>query len=235
MGRFQGSYKREELAYRTAGYGKAKERSNIGLANSPVVDKLLSLPGVSSSGALLELGCGDGNGTMYLAGRGYTVTGIDVSVSAAKAARARISDNGVRDVQIICCDATNLEPLQDDSFDVVVDSGCLHCVVDCDDRRKLLTAVNRVLKPNGSILGVSQCAPLLRVPDKKKHVIDGEILFSVDALSGERHPNRIYRSADAILAEIETAGLDVAWSEHRLFNKDWFSHLLHYHATPHTM
>ena len=230
VGQFQGSYKREELTYRRAGYGKDRRRSNIGLGDSPVVDKLLSLPDVPATGALLELGCGDGNSTVYLGRRDYSVTGIDVSESAAKMAQARVRDDDLCDIRVLCCDATDLQPLEDKSFDIVLDSGCLHCVVDKEDRRDVLRSVTRVLKDGGSFLGVTQCAPLLRVPNQERHVVDGEILFTVEAPSGPRHPNRIYRDADTILAELEAAGLTVAWSEHRLFNKDWISHHLHYHA-----
>ncbi|MCH7686899.1 MAG: class I SAM-dependent methyltransferase [Planctomycetes bacterium] len=59
-------------------------------------------------------------------------------------------------------DVTTLDELEDKSFDVVIDSGCLNSLVDDDDRFDALASVHRVLKPDGSLLGSSQSRAIRR-------------------------------------------------------------------------
>jgi len=146
MHAYRGSYKREEFVYRTRGYGRSELRTNVGLGDDPLVEKLLSLPGVPVQGHLLELGAGDGNGTVHLAERGYQVVGVETSPTAVEMAQRRLKEAGTRNASVLGVDATSLDGLQDDSFDLAVDSGCLHCVVDDEDRRAVLASTLRVLK-----------------------------------------------------------------------------------------
>jgi SAM-dependent methyltransferase len=73
----------------------------------------------------LELGCGTGTNSVYLAGQGFNVTGVDCSEEAIAQARrkadaARVSiDWVVADVQRYKAGAP--------PFDLIFDRGCYHC------------------------------------------------------------------------------------------------------------
>jgi SAM-dependent methyltransferase len=74
-------------------------------------------------GTALDVGCGQGVHTTYLAQRGYTTVGLDFVPAALEAARARADQAGVA-VELHECDVVDYEPAA--PFDVVLDSGCLH-------------------------------------------------------------------------------------------------------------
>jgi cyclopropane fatty-acyl-phospholipid synthase-like methyltransferase len=74
-------------------------------------------------GRALDLGCGEGVATVYLAAHDYTVVGVDFVPGALELARTRAVAAGVApDLQ--CSDVLDYE--SPDGFDLVLDSGCLH-------------------------------------------------------------------------------------------------------------
>lgn len=76
------------------------------------VDKLL--PSAPGGGKLLEIGCGTGHWSEYFAGKGFAVTGVDISERMIAFARHR----GIADAIFDVADASAL-PFADGSFDVV--------------------------------------------------------------------------------------------------------------------
>jgi SAM-dependent methyltransferase len=122
------------------------------------------------SGQVLDAGCGPGDNAIYLARRGYPVTGFDSSPSAIEHARARASDAGV-EVRFDVADATELTGF-DGRFDTVVDSALYHCLND-DDRQAYAAAMYRATRPGArwfiycfsddNINGVT--APMEAVPE----------------------------------------------------------------------
>jgi len=48
----------------------------------PLISQALSQGHVSRGGRLLEMGCGAGNLTVWLAGQGFEVCGVDISPTA---------------------------------------------------------------------------------------------------------------------------------------------------------
>lgn len=76
-------------------------------------------------GRALDVGCGSGTISVHLARRGFAVTAIDLHAEAVAMARRRVEQEGVA-VEILQADVLAYEPQE--PFDVVYDSGCLHCM-----------------------------------------------------------------------------------------------------------
>ncbi|MGB2953360.1 MAG: methyltransferase domain-containing protein [Gaiellaceae bacterium] len=94
-------------------------------------------------GRLLDVGCGTGEHSAVFAGRGWTVTGVDVSEEMLRLARERGLD-------VVQADATSL-PFREASFDAVAS---LWTHTDLDDFAAVVCEVARVLRPGGSFVYV---------------------------------------------------------------------------------
>lgn len=88
----------------------------------PQVIQLASEKG--KAGKALDLGCGTGTHSIYLAQRGYTVMGVDFSATALRRAREKASRSEV-DVEFVLGDVSRLHILHG-GFDIALDVGCLH-------------------------------------------------------------------------------------------------------------
>jgi ubiquinone/menaquinone biosynthesis C-methylase UbiE len=107
------------------------------------------------SGKLLELGCGDGVNLLWLAERGYEVSGIDIAPTAIAWAEEKLTQhNLIADVRV--GDVVDLRGYLDNFFDVVLDGHCLHCIIG-EDRKRFLTNAFRVLKPGGFFHVCTMC------------------------------------------------------------------------------
>jgi SAM-dependent methyltransferase len=99
-------------------------------------------------GRALDVGCGAGVFSVWLAQRGFQVTGIDLFPEALAMARQRAGRCGV-EVEWVCADLFDYAPEQ--RFGLVFDSGCLHSLVGGNlaaYKRQLL----RWLEPGGDFV-----------------------------------------------------------------------------------
>jgi SAM-dependent methyltransferase len=71
----------------------------------------------------IDLGCGTGANAIYLAQKGFDVTGVDYAEAAVKKAQARANETGVQ-VNFIIDDLTNLRHVAG-TFDFLLDYGVL--------------------------------------------------------------------------------------------------------------
>jgi SAM-dependent methyltransferase len=161
----------------------------------------------------VDLGCGAGNYAVWLARRGFRVTGIDVSRAAVAKAEALARERGdacrflVHDV---------LEPMPDleACFDFAFDWEVLHHVFS-EDRARYAAGVHRLLRPGGLYLSVcfAEDDPGLPGDGKYRRTQLGTVLylsseaelrelfdplFSVEAsgiidVAGKRGPHRAVR------------------------------------------
>lgn len=95
--------------------------------------------------AVLEVGCGTGLNTAWLAERAGPVTGVDVSQGMLARARERISSPRV---QFVTADLTAPWPFGDRAFDLVVANLVLEHVQDLDH---VFGEARRVLQPGGRL------------------------------------------------------------------------------------
>ncbi|MCV7332203.1 class I SAM-dependent methyltransferase [Mycobacterium cookii] len=83
-------------------------------------------------GNALELGCGTGDCSIYLAEHGWQVTAVDYVKQALDKARAKADARGAT-VNFAGADVTHLSSAGlGDNFELIVDNGCLHNMSDAD-------------------------------------------------------------------------------------------------------
>lgn len=101
-------------------------------------------------GFALDLGCGVGVQSIYLARRGFKTTGIDISETAIKIAKENATRAKVK-VNFINADATNLSFLKNKKFDFILDLGNLHSLPK-NKRRKYVAGIIKHTKQGSKFL-----------------------------------------------------------------------------------
>jgi SAM-dependent methyltransferase len=114
----------------------------------PVLVELIE-KNVIRKGKTLDVCCGAGTNSIYLARNGFLVTAIDISPTAIRYAKKE----SAKEKLIIDFTIQNFVNLSfiDDIFDFVFDMGCFHHV-SIIDRLAFIEGINRVLKRNGLYL-----------------------------------------------------------------------------------
>ena len=83
-------------------------------------DELVESLGIEPGMDVLDLGCGDGTTALPAAERGANVLGVDIAANLVAAGNARAEAAGLRNLRFEEGDASNLERLEDERFDLVV-------------------------------------------------------------------------------------------------------------------
>ena len=109
-----------------------------------LASKLLDFIELDNKTDFLELGCGNGLVSKYLA-RNYSSSVIGIDVDPEQIELARKGTNNTPNIRFLEADATNL-PLDDSSFDVVLSFGVFHHILNWQDALK---EIKRVLRPGG--------------------------------------------------------------------------------------
>lgn len=123
--------------------------------SEPVVQALMRLyADRDDRGAIevLDLGCGPGANTWFLAREGFAVSGLDGSPTAIALNRQRLHAEGLR-ADLRVADFTHPLPYGDAGFDCVVDNVAL-CTTPASHMRRAISEVHRVLKPGGAFVSV---------------------------------------------------------------------------------
>ena len=80
---------------------------------------LVAKLGIKRGMDVLDLGCGDGTTAIPAARLGANVLGVDIAANLVAAANKRIKAEGLTNITVREGDATNLEGIADESFDLV--------------------------------------------------------------------------------------------------------------------
>ncbi|HUF00969.1 MAG TPA: class I SAM-dependent methyltransferase [Gaiellaceae bacterium] len=148
-----------------------------------------------ATGRALDLACGEGRNAIWLAERGWRVTGVDFSRVAIAKARESAERAGV-DVDLICADLLEYEPTRA-AYDLVV---VLFLQLPADERRRVLGRASGALAPGGTLL-----------------LVGHDLANLTEGVGGPRDPGVLY-TPDDIVSELP--GLEIAKAERILRDVD---------------
>ncbi|MBD2296543.1 methyltransferase domain-containing protein [Anabaena sphaerica FACHB-251] len=151
-----------------------KQQKDRRQAQIDLIEELLNWSGVKDADHILDVGCGIGGSSLYLAQKfNAKSTGITLSpVQATRATQRALEANLGARSQFLVANAQEM-PFADNSFDLVwsLESG-----EHMPDKTKFLQECYRVLKPGGTLIMVTWChRPTDQSPltaDEQKHLQD---------------------------------------------------------------
>jgi SAM-dependent methyltransferase len=112
-------------------------------------EALVARIGVTEGLDVLDLGCGDGTTALPAATLGANVLGVDVASNLVAAGNARAQSAGLDNLRFQEGDASNLEGITDDSFDLVVSFfGAMFAPKPFDVAKEMV----RVARPGGRVV-----------------------------------------------------------------------------------
>lgn len=132
-----------------------RERKERRQAQIDLIEELLAWGKVGQPGQILDVGCGIGGSSLYLAEKYHAqVTGITLSPVQANRAEVRAASQGLSDrTSFLVADALAM-PFADQSFDLV---WSLESAEHFPDKKQFLQEAYRVLKPGGLLLMATWC------------------------------------------------------------------------------
>ncbi|MDH6132289.1 ubiquinone/menaquinone biosynthesis C-methylase UbiE [Kitasatospora sp. MAA4] len=189
--------------------------------NASLLQMMQERPDVFS-GHIIDLGCGEGRDSLYLLSQGHTVVSVDVSHSALDRARERATAANLDASGFMERDIIYLRGFDENSFDLAMNMGCLHMLVDEDQRARHISRVYDIVRPGGYFI-VDHCASewgkgFFSIPDyeevatglvpgrvipRKIRVADGEKNIDLEVLPFSE------RSGDALAEEISRYGFSL--------------------------
>jgi cyclopropane fatty-acyl-phospholipid synthase-like methyltransferase len=104
---------------------------------------------VDKNTEIADFGCGPGIYTTMLAERGAIVTGIDFSENSLKYAKQVAAEKGLK-INYVLTDYLDFKTTN--SFDLITMIMCDFCVLSPEQRKKMLSKFNSLLKPDGSVM-----------------------------------------------------------------------------------
>ena len=113
--------------------------------------------GAIAPGRTLEVGCGTGTNSIYLAERGFDVVGVDIAPLAVEQARAKAHGRCRFEAADFLNDPPPVPP-----FDFVFDRGCFHTFDEDHERARFAHNVAAALVDGGlwlSLIGSTEGAP----------------------------------------------------------------------------
>lgn len=161
--------------------------------NRFLVAEALDLP----PGRALDLACGEGRNTIWLAGIGWRATGVDFSQVAIAKAREQASEASL-DVEFVCADLLDYEP-EPRAYDLVL---VFYLQLPADERRLALERAAGAVAPGGTFLLVGH--DLTNIADGVGGPSDPSVLYTPDDVVPELPGLEIVK-AERVLREVPDA------------------------------
>jgi cyclopropane fatty-acyl-phospholipid synthase-like methyltransferase len=128
--------------------GKVHLGWTAGTANPEIIN--LVYEGVIPVGSkILEIGCGLGSESVFMAARGMDVTALDISEAAVNRGKQIADAYGIH-VNWIAADLLETDLFNED-FDILTDQGCFHHMHE-NERELYMKKVVKYLKPGGMFI-----------------------------------------------------------------------------------
>ncbi|TDC79015.1 class I SAM-dependent methyltransferase [Actinomadura sp. 7K507] len=153
-----------------------------GEPNAVLVEEAAGL----TPGTALDLGCGEGADAIWLAGRGWRVTAVDISGVALERAARHAGAAGVTDR--IDWQRHDLASAFPDGVYDLVSAAFLHSPTEGMPREEILRAAAAAVAPGGTLLVIGHAGPPPWDPDAHPHVhlpTASELLQSLELPGGE--------------------------------------------------
>jgi SAM-dependent methyltransferase len=210
--------------------GQAVWQERLGGLRNRVRQELVSrqlsshLPRRAAGLRALDIGCGQGTQLLWLARRGYGVTGVDISTELLDRARRalELEPDQVRTAVRLCVgDVQDLGVVADAPFDVVVCHGVLMYVPSLSEG---VSRVAGTLKPGGlvSLLTRNRASIAMRAG------MGGDWLGALEGFEARRYDNRVgvkgVRADEPreVVEALGRCGVELeAWYGVRLFTDHW--------------
>lgn len=133
----------------------------------------IHLPGVLESHGIgkrkaVEIGCGTGTNTIWLAQQGFEMTGMDIARNAIARAEEKVSAAGV-DAHLFVGDFL-IDQVPGAPFQFVYDRGVFHVIDASEDRSRFASRVAELLVPDGmwhSLVGSTDGPPRESGPPRR--------------------------------------------------------------------
>jgi SAM-dependent methyltransferase len=149
-----------------------------------------------SPGASLDLACGEGRNSVWLAGLGWTTTGIDHSAVAIAKAERLADERGVAGSWIVG-DVTSWEP-QPGAFDLVI---AFYLQLPAAERRRAVQAAVTALAPDGTFLFVAH--DLLNLTEGHGGPKDATVLTTAEAIVDDLAAASLSSGAELVIERAE--------------------------------
>ncbi len=174
-----------------------------------VLEEALACNPVPAGGRFLELGCGAGNVTQWMATKGFHSHGIDIVPAAIEWARSRETGESNVAPAFHLGNITNMNEFPEGIFDIVFDGDCLHMVMGTE-RPRSFAEIRRVLKTGGLFVAGGN------VRDESYRVqtepVIGKTGFdaSTHIIWRDGRQEYLLQSERELASEIEAAGFEIA-------------------------
>jgi ubiquinone/menaquinone biosynthesis C-methylase UbiE len=116
------------------------------LGGQKATDEILELCNIEKAVKILEVGCGAGLSTRYIAKK-YDVEIVGVDISEKMIDKAKKRNKGLENAEFLVADAQKL-PFEDDTFDIVFTESVVSVV---PNQLKAIKEFKRVVKPGGYV------------------------------------------------------------------------------------
>jgi len=118
--------------------------------NSKKINQIIKI--IPKKSKILEVGCGEGNHSIYLAKKGFDVIAIDSSKNAIEFAKKKIKKKFK--IKFLCKDYSKVSQYKE-KFDFIFDWRFLHEIKTKNERKKYIDSISNALKDEGKYLTVA--------------------------------------------------------------------------------